>query len=476
LRTLRRVAEEEIVLVVLLCFFATVYLLAFPPTLLVSDTWLTLASGREIVQHGLPHHETLTVLGLGRTWTDQQWGAQLLFYGADRLGAIPMVVLLGELAVVAAFAVAAIGARRLGAGPTGIVLVFFPVILSSPWAWTVRAQVLALPLYVGLVWLLSSQSRAQSRNVYLAFPILLLWANLHGSAALGAMLTMLLGAVEIVRRGGIGWRQLALLLAAPLLLLATPYGPVATARYYHLLLIDPPFKTSEVTEWNRSVPAVNTLFFYLLAALALLILIRGRRRLTVFDFATLALTFAGAVAAIRGIPWFAMACQVLLPVAIGGKLEERSERARALNRRLATVIASLVLVAVVIAFVRPRGWYFHSWSRQAVDVVRAESADHRTKVFATSGDADWLLWSIPTLRGRVAWDVRFEIYSPETFQRIVRFKGKLGPDWMSLANGYRVVVLESGEKPSPLPNFLREPGARVVYRDRDVTVVRRQVS
>jgi hypothetical protein len=115
-----------------------------------------------------------------------------------------------------------------------------------------------------------------------------------------------------------------------------------------------------------------------------------------------------------------------------------------------------------------------NWPEDAVAVVRSESANGNAKVFATSQEADWLLWQLPELRGRVAFDVRFELYSPETFQRIVRFRGQRGADWKSLADGYRVVALETGEKPSPLRSFLREPGARIVYRDGDVTIVRRQ--
>jgi hypothetical protein len=473
LRTVRRIAEEEIVLVVLLCFFATIFLLVFPPTLLVADSWLTLVGGREVFDHGLPHHDALTALSLGRTWTDQQWGAQLLFYGAEGLGGLPLVVVLGAIVVVGAFVLAAVGARKLGAGPAPILLVFFPVILAAPWAWTVRAQVVALPLYVGLLWLLASQSRKQSGLVYLSFPLLLIWANLHGSVMLGAMLTMLLGGIEILRSHGIALRQIALVVVPPLLVLATPYGPIDTARYYHLLIVDPPFSSSEVTEWNRSDPAFNTLFFYVLAALAVVLVIRGRRRLSFFDIAALALTFAGAVLAIRGIPWFAMAAQLYLPVAIGGTLEDRSERARALNRKLSAAAGLLVAVAVVVTLVRDRGWFAQHWPERAVAVVRTETAEPSTKVFATSRDADWLLWRIPDLRGRIAWDIRFEIYSPETFERIVRFRGEQGADWKSLADGYGTVVLETDQEPSHVPDFAEEAGARVLYQDDRVTVVRR---
>ena len=73
-------------------------------------------------------------------------------------------------------------------------------------------------------------------------------------------------------------------------MLATPYGPAATVRYYHLLLVDPPF-AGRVTEWEWAAPATNTLFFYLLAAIAVVLVWLGRRRLTVFDVAVLGVTF-----------------------------------------------------------------------------------------------------------------------------------------------------------------------------------------
>jgi hypothetical protein len=477
MRTIRRIAEEEVVLVVLLSVFAAIFLLVFAPTLLVADSWLTLSVGREVFEHGLPHHDQLTALGAGRNWTDQQWGAQLLFYGAHAAGGLPVVVILNTVFVVGAFVLAAVAARSLGAGPAAILLVFFPVILAEPGAWTVRAQVIALPLYVALLWILASETRKPSRRVYLAFPLLLVWANLHGSVALGVLLTMLLGLVEIIRRRRIGPRELLLVVLPPLLVVATPYGPVATIRYYHLLLVDPPFNSNQVTEWTWSHPAADTVVFYVLAALALVILIYGRRRLTLFDFATLALTFAGAVQAIRGIAWFAMACQVLLPVALGGWLEPRpTATARRINVVLAAGSALLICAAMVADLTRDRVWYVKHWPERALEAVRGSSSNGQTRVFATDRNADWLLWRIPSLRGRLAYDVRFEIYSPETFLRIVRFRGERGPDWKSLADGYPTIVLESDIEPSNVGDFLAEPGARMLYRDDRVTVIRRRAA
>jgi hypothetical protein len=476
LTRLRRVAEEEFLLVVLLAAFGVTFLVVFPPTLLVADTWLTLVAGREVAEHGLPTQDELTVLAAGREWTDQQWGAQLLAYAAHALGGHALLAIVTAAFAVGAFVIAAIGARTLGAGPRAVLLVFFLAILAAPWAWTMRAQVFALPLFAGMVWLLASESRNPSRRAYLVFPILVVWANVHGTVALGAFLTMLLGAIELVSSGGrSGLRSVALVVLPPLAVLATPYGPVDTARYYHLLLVDPPFPRELVTEWRSSDPGRDTVLFYVLAAAALVIVALGRRRVTLFDLGALVLTFVGAATAIRGIPWFALSCMVLLPVALGRTLEGKTPRQpRRLDGMLSLAAMSAVVVALAVALVRDESWYVSKWPEGAVAAVEAGVDDSDRRVFASSRDADWLLWRIPELRGRVAHDIRFELFDRATFERIVRFKGEQGEDWKSIADGFQVLVLETGSREaSHVPDFLSEPGTATLYRDERVTVLRR---
>jgi hypothetical protein len=470
---LLRLADEEPVLVVLLAGFAAVFVTVFPPHLLVNDSFLTLMAGREVVEHGLPSRDELTVLGAGRSWTDQQWGAQLLAYGAYRIDGHATLALEAAAFVVAAFVLAAVGARRLGAGARAIVLVFFPVILAAPWAWTIRAQVFVLPLFTALVWLLASEARRPSWRVYLAIPVLVVWANLHGSVALGALLTMLLAGIELVASRGRSIRRSGVLLVlAPLAVLATPYGPLDTARYYRLMLLDPPF-ADRVTEWQPSDPDWDTLVFYALAALAVAVAVWGRRRLTLFDGATLALTFVGAVTAIRGIPWFALACMVLLPVAIGTRLEGGAAPVRAgVNRALAAGALAIVAAVVILSLARNESWYERNWPTEALPAVEGTVANPGVRVFATERHADWLLWKIPALRGRVAFDVRFELYDTSFFDELGRFKGQTG-EWKQITEGYEVVVVDEKSSPDHTEDFLAETGSRSLYEDDVIAVVRR---
>jgi hypothetical protein len=474
MRTARRIAEEEYILVVLLAGFGLIFLLIFPPALVVNDSWLNLTTGREVVENGLPSHDELTVYGLGATWTDQQWLAQVFMYGVYSLGGFALLSIATCASVVGALSIAAAAARSLGAGARAFWVMFLPVLVAAPWAWSIRAQMLALPLYTGLLWLLATQARHPTRRVWLAIPLLLVWANIHGSVALGALLVALLGTYEIVRSRGRTWaRSVALIVLAPLAVLATPYGPAETVRYYHLLLVDPPF-AGRVTEWEWAAPAINTMFFYALAALTAILVWRGRRRLTVFDMAVLTLTFVGGVDAIRGIPWFALACMIFAPVAIGRGLESKraGEPRRRLNLWVATGLAIALLAAAGSLFARDESWFESYWPRDAVEAVRSELRPEG-RVFASDRFSDWMLFKIPELRGRVAYDVRFELYDRSFFRRLQDYNYEDGATWKSFADGYRIVVVDEARK-SHTSDFLDEPGARVIYRDDDLTVIARR--
>ena len=471
MRTVKRIAEEEYILVVLLAGFGLIFLLIFPPAIFVNDSWLNLMAGREVIENGLPSSDELTLYGLGNTWTDQQWLAQIFIYGVFSLGGYALLSVVTAALVVTAFSIAAAAARSLGAGPRAIWVLFLPVLMAAPWAWSIRAQMLALPLYTGLLWLLASEARRPTRRVWLALPILVLWANIHGSVALGALLLMLLGAYELVRSRGRSWlRSVALIVLPPLAVLVTPYGPIDTISYYHLLIVDPPF-AGRVTEWQWAAPAVNTLFFYVLIAIAILLVIWGRKRLALFDLAVLALTLVGAVTAIRGIVWFALACMIFLPVAIGRRLESRKpgEPRRRFNFALTAALAGALVVVALSSFLRPTSWYEMYWPSKAVEAVRAE-LEPSDKVFLSDLFSDWMLFKIPELRGRVAYDVRFELYDEEFFERLSRYSAEEGADWKAFADGYRIVVVDETRR-SHTADFLAEPGARAIYRGDRMTVV-----
>jgi hypothetical protein len=467
-------AENNGLAIVLLGATAVI-LLAVAPFLYGGDFWLNLVGGREIVDHGLPAVDTLTVFGQGREWVDQQWLANLTFYGLERVGGLTLTSIVGVGFVVGSFGLAYMAARWRGASQRATVLVMFLALTSATFGYSVRAQLLALPLYVVSLWLLVDGAAGIRARTFLIVPIIALWANLHGSVVLAVALSAWLAIVDVVER-----RRLALPMAPLLALLAaaalvmTPYGPVDTIQYYRLLLLDPPF-ADLIAEWKRPELNVLTAPFWFLAALTVALVIWQWRRLSRFDLGALALTLAGALSAVRGVVWFALTAVVLLPTAIevAFRLRDVSTRPR-LNRAIAALTGVVVLGAGVVVVGRGDDWLESRWPTELLPVLHSETRNAGTLVWGTDLTADWLLWHQPDLAGRIAYDVRFELLTKAQIQAISRYNAELGADWIAAVDRFDVIVLDERDEPSHLDDFLTEAGTRVAYRgERASLVVRR---
>ena len=249
--------------------------LAGIPNHFSQDGWLALIAGRDIAAHGIPQHDFFTHMAFGVRWIDQQWLAQLLMYEIQRVGGLQLLTVSYVFITGAAFGGAVAAARRLG-GEDLHVLAMLPAgaFFYLMTAVSIRTQGFAYPLFVATLWLLASEVRspARSRRVYLVFPILVLWANLHGSVTLGVGLAVLYGLTlllaDLRRDGAKGLgdaRAWAFIVISPLTLLATPYG-TAVIHYYRVTLANSEFARL-VTEWKpcTSVPVLAIPLFILIA-------------------------------------------------------------------------------------------------------------------------------------------------------------------------------------------------------------------
>jgi hypothetical protein len=446
-------------------YFALLVVVALPGEL-VQDSWLTLVSGREVAAHGLPAHDGLTAWTLGVRWIDQQWLAQLAFYGLARVGGLKLVLLAHAALVVGAVAVCVVGARRLGASQQSAVLCAAAVLPIAPWALQMRAQSVAELLFAVVLWLLAADSRAPSRRVYLVLPLLVLWGNVHGTATLGALLVVARG-VSCVRSERT--KAAALVLATPLCLLVSPYG-LELVGYYRRLLFNPLLR-SFVQEWGPSRPSPATAGFYALALVTLWLLARRRRRLTGFEQAALLVTLASAVSAVRGIVWFGFAALMLLPNAIDGTLPESRAlvRLRPLTAALAAAAVVGAVAALGLAVARGEAAYTRAWPTAALPPLAAAAGrDGRARVLASDRYADWVLWNEPQLEGRVAYDVRFELFTRAQFEALARFRAGGG------APSFAVALLDRAHDAAAERELLRRPDERRVYGDSGVAVFARE--
>jgi MFS family permease len=455
-------------------------ILAKVPSHINQDGWLALLDGRYVAQHGIPHADTLAVLTHGARWIDQQWLAQLAIYGLHQLGGLPLYSIVYVALTVGSFGIAIVAARRLGGSEAHVIWVLPVAFLYFAGSVEIRTQGFAYPLFVGTLWLLSSEIRVPGRRrVYWVFPLLILWANLHGSASLGAGLAALYGVSLLVEdlRSGRPWhvrgRGLAFVIGAPLCLLVTPYG-ISGLTYYRETLLNPAFKTL-VVEWQPVTAfAVLAIPFFVAAFATVWVLGYTRGRARLFEALTLLALIAAAVAAVRNITWFALALIMLLPSTLGTVVAARpaAPRRRRLNLAMVGASAILLLAALVTVATKPSSWFERGYDPRALAQVAA--VVHRqpgVRIYAAGHFADWLVWHDPSLAGHIAYDSRLELLTGKQLRELADLTEIRAPGAHNILTGYGLLVLETPGRTSQL--LLDQPGTHVIVRGHGVAVATR---
>lgn len=458
-------SEREALPILVVAVYA-VLLCARLPELVAQDTWLALVAGREVVQHGIPSNDMLTIWTAGEPWVDQQWLAQLGIYGAVAAGGIRLALLLHVGFLVGTIALVLAAARRFGASPRAVALGGALCLLGAAEAAVLRGQTLALPLFALLLWLLLADARAPSSRILLALPLLALWTNLHGSAVLAAVLVMLWGLDSLRRRPGVA---LLLLIGTPGALVASPYG-FALLGYYERTIGNRTF-SEFVTEWAPPTFPGDWRVF-VLAAVALWLASRHAALLTRYEKLVFLVLVLAALSANRNAVWLALFCGIVLPRLIEAEWPPMSYPS---SRRLAVVTWAAVGVALlalgVSAFGRQSTWYERGYPEGAAGLIgdRLEH-DPSARVFSSERYADWLLWKLPDAKGRVAFDARFELLSEAQHVQLSEFTNA-AEGWQSLLRGYSVVVLEPGKHARNEQALLSSGSARRAYAGEEISVL-----
>jgi hypothetical protein len=456
--------------------------LAGIPEHVSQDSWLALVAGRLVAAHGVPHHDYFTQMAHGVRWIDQQWLAQLLMYELQRLGGFQLLTVVYVLITSAAFAASIAAARRLN-GQDLHVLAMLPLgaFFYLVTAVAIRTQGFAYPLFIATLYLLATDIRAGRalRRTWWVLPMLVIWANLHGSVTVGVGLAVLYGLIQLVGsvRGGrvistLGARALAFIVLPPLTLLVTPYG-ISIVHYYRVTLLNPEFGKL-VTEWKpvTSVPLLAVPLFVLIAG-TLYTLVRTWRRTPVFELLVLVVLGFGAVDAVRNITWFGLAVMTLLPSAISKLKGDRPaplRRAR-INRVFAILVVALAVLTTVVTLSHPDSWFTSTYPTRAIPTLkRLIARDHQAKVFADVRYADWLIWEDPHLfSGRVAYDTSLELLTDAQLQSIATVTNPGGKRLPAVLRPYGVWVLNPSNKAGNR-SLLARPGVRAILKSTRVVI------
>ena len=433
-RGLRRVLEEECFILLALSLTLTAVVIAAPASMIVPDTWLALVDGRWIVQHGLPHADHLTLWTAGVHWVDQQWLGQLAFYAVGSVGGIRLCVAFALVLDAVALAAAAFAARRLGASTSSTALAALIPVVVGPWLLQARTQSLALPLFVAVYALVVADSRRRTPWAYAAIPLLALWANLHGSASLGATVLFLHGLVLLARRQR---RGAIFAVAAPAALVASPYG-LGLVGYYHTMLLGSTLR-HYVLEWGPTHLDSGTAPFFAIALLSMYLLGRRSAAVSPLERVALPLFVLLGVLAARNTIWIGLAAAVTLPTLLDGALGPQlvlTRGMRRLNVGLSTFAVTLAVLVAVAMLTRPESALLTNFPSSGATAVAA-AAGPSGRVLADDSHSNWLMWKEPQLVGRVAYDVRFELFKQPQLARLQAFHSGRDP---RVANGYRVAT------------------------------------
>ncbi len=422
-----------------------------------------LATGRLILEQGVPRRDPFSFTATDHPWTVPSWLASVGMALAERVNE-GHGVLLARAVVTTALAVLAWRLTRPAGTLAGRIIAVGVVLSLGSGAWPERPLLLGL-LFLAVVAVVVEGDRG---SPWLVAPVMWLWVNVHGSFPLGLVY---LGVRLVGRR--LDRRPLGRL---PTIALAAVAGTLAGAvnpAGFKLLVF--PFYLlgrhdllARVVEW-RSPTFSETPNLVFLAALLLALTLAGRRRS--WEDGLVAAVFGAA--ACLGQRNLTLATVAITPVLARGLADLGSVNGMQRNR--ATAVAGMALCAVAGLLVMT-ALQQNAYDLRAYPVRQLEWMERRGLLDGRVATQDFV-GNLRTARegpGRhVFFDDRYDMYPRTVIEDTTALlDGSEG--WQRRLDRYRVDTV-LWERSMPLAGLLAlDPDWRIIRRDtRWIVAVRR---
>jgi hypothetical protein len=276
-----RLRPPSLTTLVGLCLALGAWAVHLRPLLDNSFLW-HLKTGHWILDHGIPRRDLFSFTAPDAPWVVQSWLAEALYAVIDNaFGPFGLQVLRAGVSAVLAYLMYAL-AVRLSGDRVRALLVTLPALAACFLMWNERPLLLGALAMLALVWVVELPESALGRRPLLVLPVLFwLWANAHGSFALGVAYVV----VHLVGRRLDGHhpaqgRERQLLVSTGVALAACLLNPLGVSILtfpVHMLRRGEVMK--EIVEWQSpSFQSLQGIFFGIFAAVALLVLARTGRR------------------------------------------------------------------------------------------------------------------------------------------------------------------------------------------------------
>jgi len=223
------------------------------------DIWGHLLFGQAILSHGhLAHNNVYSYSAPGSVWVDHEWLSEVVMALSYRWGGVLGLKLLKFTCVAAIVLFSSIALGATGASPAMQQIILFTEALALWVQVQCRPELLSLALLSWLLMLLARDTYRGSARLWLAIPVFVIWANLHGGftvslAVLGVYAGITAIQDAIARRGFKRAIKLgSIMVGATLATLINPYGLGLWTNVLHT--VSNSLIRQIVDEWHPLLP------------------------------------------------------------------------------------------------------------------------------------------------------------------------------------------------------------------------------
>ena len=437
-----------------------------------TDLAYHLRAGDQILRGSIPRVDSYTFSVYGQPWTDQQWAAQALLELFYRLGGWPTLAAMQGLLVGATFSLVYLAARRSGAAPRSSALLTLGGFLVAVPGLAMRPQLLALPLFAALLWLVAGRER-HPRRLWWALVLTAVCTNVHGSFPLFIAVLGLAWIEDRRRRSPNARNTLIVTVLACGATLLNPFG-LNVWTYVYDLSTNPVIRNT-ISEWAPTTLASLPGWLTVLSALAVAgVLIVRRRPVSWTALVTLAAFFLLAMSAQRAIVWWGLVAPVVMASILAA---DASDPEPTSTRTDAGGPARIVIAALLLGVLALAPWFRGSSYRTFLgaapgglsDAVRELPAGSRLMVHQPWGS--WFEFAVPD--DFVFVDSRIEIIPKDVWTEYGEV-GFAGARWKEVLDRQRVDVIVAAADWELIDELHADTAEwRVVYGDADGVVFQR---
>ena len=473
-------------LVLLLCLFV----MAVRP-IVDPDFWWHLRTGQYIWETGtVPRHDIFSHTLQGQPWIAHEWLTEVILYAIYAVLGQGGLILVFAGIITAAFALSYL---QCDGRPYLASFVVVLAAIASAVTWGVRPQMLSLLLSAVFLYILHLYRRGNGKYVWLLPPLMVIWANLHGSFFLGLvyLAAHVFGATldNVFPRSQesvLAWKDIRRLTAVTLVTAAAPVLNPNGIRLvvYPFGTLASPAMQQYIMEWfSPDFHLAQFQPFALYVLILITILGLSRRRPTTTDFFFMVGFGYASLRSARQIPFFMLTTTPMLTSQLLHVWEDwglpNLSITRRRSRRRTFLVVNWPMLAVLLsgaaalagqALLGNAAAQRDAFPVAAVDFL--EESETPGNIYNLYHWGGYLIWRLYPER-KVFTDGRADVYGDAFIDEYLQVY-QLREAWQAPLDRYdvSVVIIDEG---SPLSTMLSERSEWLrAYADEQAVIFIRQ--